>query len=625
MQPYIMFADASGGLAKVIVPAIIVGVFVGLLFTVWAMTKRYKRIPPNAIGVIYGKRRTQITDSNGQKTEVGFRLVSGGAVFIMPLVESYAEMSTEAFQIEISEDNIPSKQNVGVTVSGVATCRISPVPEEQMNAVQNFLGKPLDEIKRMNREILRGHLRSIVGSLEIEELLRQRSKFNEMVIKECGPELSRMGIRVLTLVIQDVRDKEGYIEALGKQAVAIAKRDAVIATAEAERESTVKSSDAARTAAEAKATNDALIKAAEKDRDVKVAQFKLETASKQAEADMAGEIAKTAQQQRLVVLQAERDAADVKARTQVQELEAARKKKELEATTIVTAEATARANVIKAEGERNAKDIEAETRQKVAERNAQTARLEAEGKKNALILEGEGEAKKKQTIAEAEAIATTKTQTALAEGTRQTLLATAEGTKATKLAEAEGTRMQKLAEAEGQEKLLLAQAAGREKLLLAEAAAKLQSLLAEAQGVDKMAEALGKMSSQAQIVLIMDRLPPLIEKTGVAGEKIMAAIFANLAKPMERMGPITINDLGGGNTAKNGMEPVADMVPSVVAKFFARAKMSGIDMTPIFKVLRIDPAELAKMVAPLAATIPDAPVAPAVPDTPLTADGATRN
>lgn len=594
----LLFAEIS--IAKAIVPALIIGTAVALIFIAKAMTKRYMRIPPNVIGVIFGKKR-KVTGAGGETMEVGFKLVNGGSVFVMPIFESYAEMSTQVFQIDIAENDVPSRKNVGVTVASVATCSVSPIGEEQVNAVKNFLNNEA-EMKEMIGKILRGHLRSIVGGLEIEELLRERTKFNTMVINECSGELSRLGIKIHTFVINDVKDKEGYIEALGKQAVAVAKRDAVIATAEAERESNVKSSDAARTAAEAIATNDALIKEAEKNRDVQVAQFRLETATKQAEADMAGEIAKTMQQKKLVVLQAERDQADAEAQVKVQEMEAQRKKKELEATTIVTAEATARAGVITAEGQRNAQAVQAEARQKVAELDAQTARLSAEGKKNAAVLEGEGEGRKLQTIAEAQAVATTKTKTAEAEGERQKLLATADGIKATKLAEAEGV----------------------EKLLLAQAQGKLRALLAEAEGADKMAEAMTKLSEQGKLILVLDRLPHLLEVGGVAAEKVAIAIFANVAKSMEKMGPITITDLGGGGTAKEGIAAVGDMIPSLVAGFFAKAKLLGVDLSPFYKLLRMDPAELAKMVGPIAARASDTG-APVVPETKLTVDATGDN
>ncbi len=561
MHLYSIAALTEFDVGKVTIPALIVGLFLGLLFIVWAMTKRYKRIAPNVIGVIFGKK-SRITTPDGKTTEVGFRMVNGGGVFVWPVVEEFKEMSTEAFQIKIAEDNIPTKKNVSVHVAGVATCRISPILEEQVNAVQNFLGKPVESMENMIGEILRGHLRSIVGGLEVEELLRERSKFNEMVVHECSQELARMGIKILTLVIQDVKDKEGYIEALGKQAVAVAKRDAQIATAEAERETTIKTSDAQRAAAEAKAQNDAKIKDAEKTRDVQVAQFKLETATKQAEADMAGQIAKTAQEQRLAVLEAERDGATAEAQTKVQQLEATRKSAELQATTIVTAEAEAKAMSIRATGKQNAERIEAETRKNVATLEAETVKLTAEGQKNAAIFTGQGESQKLLLIAEA----------------------TATGNQKTMLAQAEGEQAQLLAQAKGTEAQLLAVAVGEK-----------AKLLAQAEGNQKLAEALQQLNEAGKLMFVLERLPGLLDHGGDAAEKIARAIFEPVAAGVAKMGNVQITDLGGGNTAKNGMAALGQLVPQIVVDFFSRAKASGVDVTGLLTFLKMDPAALANM------------------------------
>jgi flotillin len=580
MQTQLVLAALDWG--KAAVPALIIGVFLGLLFIAWAILKRYKRIAPNVIGVIYGKgnkiKPAPDQPESAAPSVLGFRIVTGGGVFIWPIVEDYAEMSTEAFQIEIAEDNIPTRKNVGVHVSGVATCRISAIPVEQVNAVQNFLGKPSNEVSLMISNVLRGHLRAIVGSLEIEELLRERAKFNEQVVKECGPELSRMGITILNLAIQDVKDKEGFIEALGKQAVAIAKRDAQIATAEAERETAVKTSEAARIAAEAKAQNDAKIKEAEKQRDIQVAAFKKETEAAQAEANMSGEIAKTAQEQRLAVLQAQRDAAAAEAQIQVQAKEAERKQKELEATTIVTAEAEAKAMGIRAEGQRKAQSIDAETRKAVAALDAETAAKTAEGKKAAAIAEGQGESQRQLAIAEAKATATQKTLTAEAEGEKQKLLAVAEGEKAKLLATAEGIRAAKVAEAEGMEKL---------------------------------AEALKQLSEQGKMIVVLDRLPNLLDHAGEAGQKIAEAVFGSVAEGISKIQSIQITDLGGGNTAKNGLANIGGMVPEIIANFFAQMKGRGIDVTDLLSKMNIDAAGLAKILGGLTAT--PAAAAPVVP------------
>jgi flotillin len=567
----------------ILVPAFILAVILAILFVIWALTKRYKRVSPNRIGVVFGKKRGTIKTPDGRETEIGFKLITGGGVFIWPIVEQYAEMSIEAFQIPIAEDNVPTKKNVSVHVAGIATCRVSPVYEEQVNAVTNFLGKTESEIASMIGEILRGHLRSIIGGLEVEELLRERAKFNESVIQECSQELARMGIRIFTLVIQDVKDKEGYIDALGKQAVAVAKRDAQIATAEAERETTIKTSDATRAAAEARAANEAKIKEAEKERDIQLAHFRMETAAKQAEAEMAGEIAKTEQEKRLGVLQAERDGASIRARTEVQQLEALRKAKELEATTIVTAEATAKAASIRAEGEKNAHSIDAEARRRIAETEAQTARITAEGQRNAAILAGEGEAKKSLTIAEAQA-----------EGTRKTMEAQAAGQKAL----AASTQAQLLATAEGEKARLLAVAEGEKAKLLAVAEGEKAKLLAQAQGNKELAEALRQLSADGKLMFILDRLPGILDRGGEAGAKIAQAVFEPVASGVARIGPVQITDLGGGDSAKDSIANMGAVVPKVVFDFFTQMSARGIDVTSLLKKALLNPEQLVTMIQP---------------------------
>ncbi|MFA6536116.1 MAG: SPFH domain-containing protein [Candidatus Paceibacterota bacterium] len=598
---------AEINLGQAIVPGFIVVLFVGILFVVWAMTKRYKRIPPNAIGVIYGRKRIQ-TANDGTKSEVGFRLVTGGGVFVMPIVEAYAEMSTESFKIGISEEDIPTKKNVRVRVNGVAVCRISATAEEQTTAVQLFLNNE-QEMRDQIQSILRGHLRSIIGGLEVEELLRERAKFNEMVVHECSTELSRMGIKILTLVIQDIEDKEGYIEALGRQAVAGTKRDANIAVAEAERETAIKTSNASRDAAQAVAANDAMVKEAEKNRDIQVAQFTKETQAKKAEADASFAIA-NADQQRLVKLQeATRDTAAAEAQAKVQEMEARRRQKELEATVIVEAEVHARALKIAAEGKRQAEQVEADTRNQVATIDAQRAAVVAEGLKNAAIKTGEGEAQKRLVTAEAEAEATRKTMVAKAEGDKAILLAAAEGAKASKLAEAEGEGAKLNAQAEGRKRFLLAEAEGQERSLLATAHGKQKYLLAEAEGTEKLAQALQQLSEQGKLILILDRLPLLLDKAGTAGAQIAKEVFGPIGNAIGAIDSVKIVDLGGGNTAKTGIANLGNMVPGLVTDFIVGLQARGIDPTALLSFLKLNPDGLLKMIETSAlAAVPAKPV-----------------
>jgi regulator of protease activity HflC (stomatin/prohibitin superfamily) len=294
-------APSTGLLGGFFVPAIIVAIVIAVAIVGFIAASRYKTVPPNGIGVFYGRKyKFTYTEGDQQKTgERGFKIITGGGKILMPIVERYDVMSTAAFQVDIKESQVPTAKNVPVNIMAVATCRISPSPDEQSNAVQAFLGKNQSEIATTIGEILRGHVRSIIAKLTVEQILRDRAEFNKQVLEESSDEFRRLGIQIITLVVQDVQDAEGYIKALGRKETAAIIRDAEIATAEAKKETQIKTSNAEREAAEVKAQNAAKVADAEKTRDIQIAEFKVQTETKKAEADLANAIAKTSQEQAL--------------------------------------------------------------------------------------------------------------------------------------------------------------------------------------------------------------------------------------------------------------------------------------------------------------------------------------
>jgi flotillin len=539
------------------VAAAIVVSAIGAVLLLMAVASRYKRIPPNAIGVFYGRKYKYRDAADGQMRVRGFDIITGGGRVLWPIVERYEEMSTAAFLVEVDEQNIPSAQNVSVSVKGVATLRISQIPEFQSNAVSAFLGKSQQEMQEFIGQILKGHTRSIIGKLSIEELLRDRAALNVKVVEESSEECKRLGLEIVTFVIQDVRDQHGYIDALGKRAIAETMRDAQIKVAEAEKETKIEVSNAQQKAASVEADNAAKIADSQKQRDIQIAQFKAETETKRAQAEAAYAIANAEQQKQVRVLEAERDKASTQAQIAVQEQEAYRKKKELEATLIVQAQASKEASI-----------IAADAAQQVAKLNADRIRIEAEAGRNAAVLAGEGEASKAKAIS----------------------LAWADG-------EAAKVREVALAQAEGQERMLLAQAAGKK-----------ESLLAEAVGTERLAEALQKLNDQGRFIVILDKLPPLIAITGDALAKVCREVFPAIAKPFESIERITITDLGGSGGGK-ALETLGSIVPKVVADAFAAAQARGMNISGFLKALKIDPTELAKMVGGDS----DKPTAPAAP------------
>ncbi len=529
-----LIAASSGQAWFVAMTALVVVAFV---VVVWAMATRYKKIPPNQVGIFYG-RKYKYLDAEGKLQHRGFRVVAGGGALLWPIIEHFQPMSTGVSQVEIDEHDIPNKDNVKISARGVATYKIETTQESLHNAAAAFLGKTEDELARIVRNILQGHLRSIIGKLNISEILRDRDAFNKKVVEESTEELRRLGIQIITLVIQEVTDEFHYIDALGKQSVAEAIRDANIKTAQAEAETKKKVSDATREADIQVASNAVQVAQAERDRDVKKAQFKTIADTERAKAEQAFGIALAEQEKTLKVRQAERDAAEKEAQIEVQTKEAARKEQELEATVVKLAQANRTKQVIEAQAAKQVAVTNAEAASEAAIRRA-------EGERQARVYEGEGEASK---------------------------------TKAVMLAQAEG-------EAAKTKQALLAQAEG-------EAAKKGLVLKAEAEGTKQLAEALAKMTADAKMILVLDRLPVLLDRGGDAMSKVATSVFSSVAAPLGQIDEVRIIDMGGNG---RGLDQFGSIVPNTVFKFLSALKVQGIDLKPLLTKLGVNLEELEQM------------------------------
>jgi flotillin len=529
--------QAAGFPGNTVLPGMILLIALAFIIVIRVMASRYKKIPPNEVGIFYG-RKYRYTEADGKIRQRGFRVVAGGGSLLWPVIEHFQPMSTAVAQVEIDEHDIPNKDNVKISAKGTATFKIETTQEALHNAAAAFLGKSDAELARIVRNILQGHLRSIIGKLNINEILRDRDAFNKKVVEESTEELRRLGIQIITLVIQEVTDEYGYIDALGKQSVAEAIRDANIKTAQAEAETKKQVSNCNREADITVASNAIKVAEAERDRDVKKAQFKVTADSEKAKADQAFGIAMAEQEKTLKVRQAQRDAAEREAQIEVQVREAARKEQELEATVIKTAQA-----------DRSRQVIEAEAAKQVAVTNAEAAReaaiRRAEGERQARIFEGEGEAAK----------------------TKSVMLAEAEG-------HAAKTKQALVAEAEG------------------EAAKKGMVLKAEAEGTKQLAEALAKMTSDAKLILILDRLPSLLDRGGDAMSKVATSVFSSVAAPLGQIDEVRIIDVGGNG---RGLDQFSSVVPNTVFKFLTALRAQGVDLKPILSKLGIDIEDLDRM------------------------------
>lgn len=529
--------SVSHALSNWIVPGLILLIVIAFIATIRVVASRYKKIPPDFAGIFYG-RSYAYKDAAGQIQHRGFKVLLSGGKVLIPFVESYKEFATSVFQINIEENAIPNKDNVKMTIRGVATCKISTAEEDLINAASNFLNKSSEQVAAIVKNIMMGHLRSIVGNSTIDELLRKRDEFNKRTVVESSEELKRLGIQIINLVIQDVKDDEGYIDALGKQAVAEAKRDAEIKVAEATRDKEIKVSDAEKEAAIVQAQNAAKVAEAEADKEIKQAQYKVHSDTERAKAENAFGIASAEQEKTLRVKQAERDAAEKEAQILVQEKEAIRMERQLGATVIKSAEAEKTRLSIVAEGEKNKRTIEAEG-------TANALKIEALAKRESEINIGEGEASRKKA----------------------SLIADAEGEKAKLLAEADGEKAKLIAAAEGKK--------------------------ADAEATQKLAEALKALDEKSQLMMILDRAPHLLETGGDALAKVMKEALSAIAAPLGNIDSLNIVDVGGNG---KGVDQLTNLVPGMLLKLLSVTKAMGLDFSTLLSKVGLDADATSKLI-----------------------------
>lgn len=190
-------------------------------------------------------------------------------------------------------ENVETLQGVQLTVSGVAQCKIKNEKEQLSIACEQFLGKNVTYIKSILQQTLEGNLRSILGTMTVEEIYRERDQFASLVREVASSELERMGIEILSFTIKDVYDNVNYLESLGKAKLAEIKSIAAVGVANAERDAGIEEAECNKTAMNVKYAADAKIESATHSYLTQKAEFEAEVNAKKAEAKLAYDLQST--------------------------------------------------------------------------------------------------------------------------------------------------------------------------------------------------------------------------------------------------------------------------------------------------------------------------------------------
>src|SRR5437868_12215108 len=336
---------------------IVAGLMALIILLLLSMFARlYRKAGPHEALVVYGFR--------------GTRVVKGHGTVIFPMVESCRELSLQLMSFDVApQQDLYTKQGVAVTVEAVAQIKVKSDPESIITASEQFLTKTDQQREGLIRLVMEGHLRGIIGQLTVEEIVKQPEMVGDRMRGTCAADMDKMGLEVISFTSKEVRDKNEYITNMGRPDIARIKRDADVATAEADRDTAIKKAEAMREAAIAttKADQERVLaetlsqaKQAEAQRDleIKKATYLEGVKRQQAQADKSYDIQTSVMQQQLVAESVKVQQIEKEQQIKVQEAEIQRRERELIATVLKPAEVERRRIETLAEAEKQRRIVE---------------------------------------------------------------------------------------------------------------------------------------------------------------------------------------------------------------------------------------------------------------------------
>jgi flotillin len=234
-----------------------------------------------------------IAGGRGGRNGTPFRVVTGHGAFVLPFFRKVRYLTMRMCEAEVSEACV-TKQGIALNVRAVIAFKVGNDPESIVNAAQRFLSDQ-DQMSVLTGRIFAGHLRSIVGSMTVEEIVTERQKLATEVLDGSKEEMAKIGLTVDSLQIQSIDDmKLGYIAAMAAPHNAAIQRQAQIAQAQANQ-------------AAAEAEQESQRKQAEYARETSVVQarYKAEVDKAQAEAAQSGPLAQAQAQREVIAAQTE--------------------------------------------------------------------------------------------------------------------------------------------------------------------------------------------------------------------------------------------------------------------------------------------------------------------------------
>lgn len=325
----LLLAQSFGGFGLLSIA--VGGILLVFFFFIMVWASRYTKVGPNEVLIVSG-RQHRVATPDGRVATRGFRVVKGGGTFIIPVVEKADVLSLELLTIDVQTPEVYTSKGVPVKVDGVAQIKVKGDDISIATASEQFLSKGTDEIKSIAMQTLEGHLRAILGTMTVEEIYQNRDAFASKVQEVAAGDMANMGLSIVSFTIRDIRDTQGYLDALGKPRIAQVKRDAQIAQAEADRDAAIRTAQASQAGQEAKFAADSKIAEAKRDYEMNLAGYNASVNQKKAESELAYDLQKYKTNQLVKAEEVQVAIVEKQKQIELQQQEILRRQRELEAT-----------------------------------------------------------------------------------------------------------------------------------------------------------------------------------------------------------------------------------------------------------------------------------------------------
>ena len=319
------------------------------------------------------------------------KFLIGKAGVKIPFLEKKDELSLQLIQVDVKTATaVPTADYINIQVDAAVNVKVSDRPELLAVAAQNFLNRPTEYIGRIAREVLEGNMREIVGKMTLEEMVSDRQKFSEQVKENAQPDLSGMGLDIISFNVQNFTDGQGVIDNLGVDNVVKISKNASISRAIAEKEVAVAQAMAKKEANDAQVLAETQIAEKQTELSIKRAELKKAADIKQAEADAAYRIQEEEQRKSVEISSANANIARQEKEIELKRKEAEVKEQALDAEVKKQAEAERFARQQKAEADLFERQKKAEAERYERGKQAEAEKIAAEAKKFSKQQEAEG-------------------------------------------------------------------------------------------------------------------------------------------------------------------------------------------------------------------------------------------